>query len=61
MTALLEYFDYQFKFTSVHKSGYCTLSTDQILWLGLLQQVDEVVFKTAPVTMNPRRSDVVRT
>ena len=57
MTALLENFDYQFKFTSLAteiKSGHCTLSTDEILGLGLLQQVYEVTFKNAPVTINPR-------
>jgi len=37
-------FDYQFKLTSV-LSGHCTLSTDEILGLGLLWQVDEVTFK----------------
>ena len=46
MTALLEYFDYQYseKFTLEYiKSGHCTLSTN-----------DEVAFKTTPVTINPR-------
>ena len=45
MTALLEYFDYQFKFTLVDKKWSLYL---EILGLGLLQQVDEVAIKNLP-------------
>jgi len=41
MTALLEHFDYHFS-TDI-KSGHCTLSTDEILGLGLLRQVGKML------------------